>query len=308
MRADNLKCSPLVLVIGVVSSPASAYDFYEERGGWEISAGDTACGMSMEYEGPGATVLTLAKFTDDGIAISVTNYRWTAKANEKYDVSYVLNGEVWGGKDSNGHVSGSRRGFSAFFNSGFEKDFAAGASIHIYLGDQKIDQLSLEGTSIALASVNKCLRGLRAEIATEQREKARWEHLPKDPFATESTQNSAGSLAKPPRPLGSYGNWFSYPSEALRFDLEGRSEFSLRIGADGVVKSCEVTVSSGHDVLDAQTCTSAMRRGRFSPATNETGQAIEGVWSSAVSWKLPEPPPPPKPPVTCVAGEVCTRD
>ncbi len=92
-------------------------------------------------------------------------------------------------------------------------------------------------------------------------------------------------------PRGNPGRWASardYPSRALREEREGVTAFTLNIGADGRVTSCRVTGSSGHSDLDRETCQLMERRGRFSPATNGSGNEVAGTWSSAVRWEIPE--------------------
>lgn len=86
----------------------------------------------------------------------------------------------------------------------------------------------------------------------------------------------------------SWANTNDYPSRALREEREGVTRFSVSVGADGRVASCQVTGSSGHSDLDSTTCSLIQRRGRFNPATNGEGQPTSGTWSSAVRWEIPK--------------------
>jgi len=92
-------------------------------------------------------------------------------------------------------------------------------------------------------------------------------------------------------PKGNPGNWANandYPSRSLREEKEGVTRFSVQVGADGRVTSCNVTGSSGTPELDSTTCSLIQRRGRFNPATNGDGQAVAGSWSSSVRWQIPK--------------------
>ncbi len=94
----------------------------------------------------------------------------------------------------------------------------------------------------------------------------------------------------PPQPRGNPGSWATsndYPSSALREDREGVTRFSVTVGADGRVQSCQVTGSSGHSDLDEATCKYISRRARFKPATRD-GKQVVGTWSSAVRWQIPD--------------------
>ncbi len=92
-------------------------------------------------------------------------------------------------------------------------------------------------------------------------------------------------------PRGNPGSWANandYPSRALREEKEGVTRFSVQVGADGRVTSCNVTGSSGTPELDSTTCSLIQRRARFNPATNGEGQAIPSTWSSSVRWEIPK--------------------
>ena len=92
-------------------------------------------------------------------------------------------------------------------------------------------------------------------------------------------------------PRGNPGSWANandYPSRALREEREGVTRFSVQIGADGRVTSCNITGSSGHPDLDSTTCSLIQRRARFNPATDGEGQATTGSWSSSVRWEIPK--------------------
>ncbi|MFM5931373.1 MAG: energy transducer TonB [Novosphingobium sp.] len=94
---------------------------------------------------------------------------------------------------------------------------------------------------------------------------------------------------KPAKPKGRPGEWVSrndYPAQDLREGNEGTVRFRLGIGADGRVTSCTVTGSSGFPRLDAAACTKLAQRGRFEPATDETGAKMAGTWYSSVRWSI----------------------
>lgn len=93
------------------------------------------------------------------------------------------------------------------------------------------------------------------------------------------------------RPVGKPGLWVTtndYPSNELRMEHEGTTRFQLAIGADGKVQSCEITVSSGFAGLDKATCANLMKRGKFTAATDSSGAAVPGTYSSAVRWTIPK--------------------
>ena len=92
------------------------------------------------------------------------------------------------------------------------------------------------------------------------------------------------------KPRGNPGNWANtndYPSRALQQEREGTTGFRVTIGVDGRVIDCVVTQSSGHDDLDAATCSNVKRRARFEPAVRN-GEKVQGSYANRVRWQIPK--------------------
>jgi TonB family protein len=85
-------------------------------------------------------------------------------------------------------------------------------------------------------------------------------------------------------PLGNPAYWFpadSYPSDAKRRGVSGRSVVVITVSAEGRSAACRVAVKAD-PVLDDKTCELAMRNGRFEPAPGKSDRyAI-----LAVRWAL----------------------
>lgn len=70
-------------------------------------------------------------------------------------------------------------------------------------------------------------------------------------------------------------------------DKEGTTRFDLMVGPDGKPVSCTTTVSSGHKVLDETACNAFLKRARFSPAKDQSGNPVTGRYKGSVTWKAP---------------------
>lgn len=106
-----------------------------------------------------------------------------------------------------------------------------------------------------------------------------------------SASPSASFIPRAATPLGSPGKWATtddYPAAALREERAGVSRFRVTIGADGRVRNCDILASSGSPDLDRATCTNVAKRARFKPATDDTGTAVSGSYTSAVKWEIPD--------------------
>jgi protein TonB len=92
-------------------------------------------------------------------------------------------------------------------------------------------------------------------------------------------------------PRGNPGRWATnddYPARAMRDGREGTTGFRVTYGADGRITSCDITSSSGHDDLDAETCKLITRRGRFNPGKDRDGNAAGGTYSNRIRWQIPQ--------------------
>jgi TonB family protein len=93
-----------------------------------------------------------------------------------------------------------------------------------------------------------------------------------------------------PVPAGNPGLWVTtndYPVAALREEREGVVGFTLTVGPDGRVNTCEITSSSGFSDLDSTACLLISQRARFTPARNAKGKAEAGRYANRVRWQIP---------------------
>lgn len=77
-----------------------------------------------------------------------------------------------------------------------------------------------------------------------------------------------------------------YPSSSIRNEEAGTSVATFTIGTDGKVASCNASGAS--PTLDAETCKLIIRRFRFKPALDTSGQPVAETKSQRVTWRLPK--------------------
>jgi TonB family protein len=68
---------------------------------------------------------------------------------------------------------------------------------------------------------------------------------------------------------------------------EGVAAFTIKVDVDGKPYDCKITESSGHDVLDKETCRYIIMRARFKPAIDSNGKPYVSDFSSKLRWKIP---------------------
>lgn len=121
------------------------------------------------------------------------------------------------------------------------------------------------------------------------------------PMATEITEGSRPAMpvvvmtppaSKRPFPVpqgnpGTWANTSDYPPKALMEQVEGTAGFSVTVGPDGRVSSCQIISSSGSPDLDQATCANVARRARFDPALDGNGTPVAGRYQNRVRWQIP---------------------
>ncbi|NJS14311.1 MAG: energy transducer TonB, partial [Sphingopyxis sp.] len=79
-----------------------------------------------------------------------------------------------------------------------------------------------------------------------------------------------------------------YPARAQREERTGTAGIRVAVGPDGRITGCDITASSGHGDLDAETCKLVTRRGRFDPALDRDGNPTSGSWTTRIRWEIPK--------------------
>lgn len=77
-----------------------------------------------------------------------------------------------------------------------------------------------------------------------------------------------------------------YPPGALNRGEQGTVDFQVVVNPQGSVDSCAVLMSSGSKDLDDATCQIVMTRARFSPAEDDHGKPVYGIYRHSITWRL----------------------
>jgi TonB family protein len=102
-----------------------------------------------------------------------------------------------------------------------------------------------------------------------------------------------------------------YPRRALAAHEEGAVGFTVTLDSQGSVTSCQVTHSSGHPLLDQETCNLITLHAQFKPDPGLSPSQVRTT-QGVINWKLPASLtvlPPPMPVTEAVAPEkvVCKK-
>ena len=173
----------LVGLLALQPFSAAAEDWSFEHQGWVVARSDDLCVMEMEYEGEGATRLTVFSKGDGADAyMTVTNINWSTEKGENYEIDFRLNGFVYSLK-AIGWDAGVYKGFAIYLRDDFLRDLAETPNLKLERSGNLVDSLSMKGSSVALSRLKICRAQLAEKAAQEQRDRNRLSHIPKDPFA-----------------------------------------------------------------------------------------------------------------------------
>ena len=159
---------------------------------------------------------------------------------------FVVDGDMGPNKQGNGRSIGVSLGKPKMIAQ------LAGAS-KITLSHQDLGTVSVDIRSPAVA-----VRGIQACADRKSRE-----------WGVDAEK--LASLQSPPIPLSSPASWFS-SDDFPTFALGGFVVVKLDVGTDGRVKACSVVNQQATIEFHTSVCQGFMKRGRFKPATDATGQ------------------------------------
>jgi TonB family protein len=135
-------------------------------------------------------------------------------------------------------------------------------------------------------------------------------------LAAAVVSTSTPDSAPNPPPTQTVSNWDVflklYPGRAIAAREEGLVGFLVTLDNQGSVQRCQVTHSSGHPLLDEETCKLVTMNAVFKPDPNLSPSQTK-THEGMINWKLPASafvPAPPKPVAAKAAPEqvVCKKN
>jgi protein TonB len=102
------------------------------------------------------------------------------------------------------------------------------------------------------------------------------------------TQPAFGAPQSPPQARQIHEIRFKeYPARALAAGEEGPVFFKVTLDKEANASTCVVTRSSGHPLLDAETCELIVQRATFTSAFDSSGHIATPTLEAVVNWTIP---------------------
>lgn len=163
------------------------------------------------------------------------------------------------------------------------EDFARAHRVDVSIGGAPAGTLSLRGTSLVAERLRSC-----AAASFRRHPPPHVVPLPLQPPRTGAT---------PPVYRSGSASDLDYPASALRRREQGTVTMRLDVSEDGRVTRCTITGSSGSPALDSTSCSLAVRRSRYTPARDASGNNVPGTATQTIRWSLPGRAPAPQAPI-----------
>lgn len=100
-------------------------------------------------------------------------------------------------------------------------------------------------------------------------------------------EKAMATLRQGAKPIGEFTSWVvesDFPRTALYEGISGTVVVRIDVDASGALVGCKVVAGSGNSALDAQTCISFRKRGRFEPALGADGKPVPISFVQTVTW------------------------
>lgn len=78
----------------------------------------------------------------------------------------------------------------------------------------------------------------------------------------------------------------NYPTQALRYELQGTVGVRTEVDERGLVSRCFVIATSGHDVLDTAACQGMLRYAMFHPALDTNGDPTKSRYATRITYRI----------------------
>jgi TonB family protein len=257
-----------LLAAGSAIAPAQA------RARWVVDWGDQRCSLVRETGGPESRTMMVRTVPGAGKAeLWFFDPKWAGPTSLRYD-SVDVSLAPSGFQVSESAVSvrfHGQKGLAVIdLDESFVGNLGEAESVRIDRGGRRLAEMPVPNSARAVASLKACEDAMMRD----------WGF---DPAVMRS-------LTRPATAIGGAAKWLSdrdYPLEAIQQGQQGSVLTRLVVGVDGRIAQCAVVESSGYPVLDKRTCEVLVKRVAYEPALNAAGEAVRGMTSIRIVWRLP---------------------
>jgi TonB family protein len=153
---------------------------------------------------------------------------------------------------------------------GFIDSFSGSERLRVGAAGKRYGEYRIPASARAVASLREC----EAEIMRD------WGLDP-------TVQSALRQRAKPDKTPARWFDDRDYPSEAVRQGQSGSVLARYSVDVNGRVSDCFIVETSGHALLDRQTCAVLLKRGRYEPAVAADGSVTRSMAAIRIHWRLP---------------------
>lgn len=185
---------PAVLAATLFLSNTAFAEPYATRdvGRWTVSASSDGkgCFLTRTYRGQRGTTLLFGLDVDGSNRLTLLNANWSVREKDELRLNFRFSKASFPRHRAIGLAANDKKGFVTSFGAAFPATFAASEFIHITRGDVPVEELSLDGSSAAVAELRTCVRRYRNPPAAAGSNSEERPRIPIDPFAANDVRKS----------------------------------------------------------------------------------------------------------------------
>lgn len=267
-----------ILISLLATSPAEVRN-WPDAGGFEILQLDDTCALTAEYPLAGRSPITLAVIQGtDTPTLVMASRDWSNQVDAQYDLTFELGRSVYSGTGRGVLVEYVKKGFKVSLGSDFLNEFAAAPGLYVTHGDAVVANLSLNGTTAAVAAMRRCSAYVQQANTQQAARERRIDYIAPDPFAP-----AAGTEPEPTAPparqaaLITNPTWNRRPgadfperasSRGIRF---GSTSLECRTNPNGSITDCEIISETPAGAGFGQAALAGARQAQLTP------RSVDGV-------------------------------
>lgn len=282
---------PATLIAALTLTPMQDGRILRTVGGFDIVQFSESCEISTRYEFAGRSAVTLFVVRNEhGYSFGITSWDWSNREGEDYALQFRFD-DRWFEAEAVGIRNDNGKGIQIGISGDALTSFREARGVLVASGETVITNLSLSGSSAAVAALDQCWGPVNRRMAAERREIDRFTYIPRDPFSASEAGPSVAGPSRVRPPVITNPSWASqlrptYPDRARERGLSGSADLNCTVNPNGSVSGCSIVSETPAGAGFGRAALAAARSARLSPQTVD-GVASGGSVRFTVPFNLP---------------------
>lgn len=268
-REAGRALGPVLVAAAVAATAVSAGGEQRPTARWQVDWGDEYCTLVRLAEGDPPLVVAM-RTTPGTFAADIMIWR-RGRGSLPRGVDNLLllpSARRFDVRASHDYEAGGESALALFgLPDAFWDELARAGELQLRAGEQVRRRIHLDGAAEAVQAHRQCASEVMREWGVDEPALRALSRLP-------ATTNSLGIRDS------------DYPPVALRNNRQGRVIVRVAVGPDGRATDCAPVTPTSRPELEGGTCSTILRRARFTPPLDARGQPASAAMIYVVSYTI----------------------